>query len=532
MPTWHCETCVRRPLLARLSLVLGFFLCSWLGAALAAPSGGPWSDDSLDPADRMIDRLGRAHGGDLLYGARSPGALGMAYRWQRLNAAADPGQVSLLDQMLGPEMQAAAYPGFTRPWSSPPWAVRPSGRLAVGDAIPALQSGDWEPGLLAVRGSFAGAGYVGPLELAMAPEFRVNAISVASDGGAPLGAEGALRNLWAGLHTDLLRVGIGTYDRWFGPGRYGGLMLTDNGRPAPLGSAAIEGRVFERYGRARAEIGAGWLDGFRGDVHAPGWLLMDFRWAPVPALELGATRMGLFGGSGRPAPQVGQLILPTQPHIEGDQDQDLPDQDEIAALDARVTLPLGKWVGRSGTPGTGFGIDYLELYTQYGGEDVIARKIASIPVPALAGIANLFGGEVGVGDLVLTIEHSRVLDDRFRWYRGHRVYHEGFTREGQVMGHPEGGDSRSTWLSARWFSGEWGVEATHAHALRVGVVDIEGDNLRALIADERIQRYGLRGWWLTDKRGWLHGGLVLVRTVNPDFVVGDPNWSWRVSIGR
>jgi len=511
MPPRHFGICGLRPLQAE-ALVRAIGLWILLGGiALATP--GPWSDQPLDPADRLIDRLGRAQGADLLYGARSPGALGLAYRWERVE---DPG--TPLQTVLAPEL-------LVTQGARSGWSLRPFGRLVIGDGTPALQSGDQEPGLVSVRGAVAAAGYWRGGELLLTPEGRADFVDQSAFSFLPL------RTAWGGLHTEHWRVGVGKMDRWFGPGRHGGLMLTDNAAPAPLGSAAWEGRIGERWGRARVELGAGWLDAPRTDVQRPGWLLADLRWAPVPMFEMGATRMGLFGGEGRPAPPLGQLLLPTDPHVEGDQDQTLPDQDEIAALDGRLTLPLGQWLDREGPPGTGLQPDFLELYIQYGGEDVIARKILGIPVPALAGVANLFGAELGMGALVLGVEHARTLDDRFRWYRGHRIYHEGFTQNGQVMGHPEGGDARSTNASVRWFPGEWGVEGSYAHALQVGVAAVEGDHLQALMADTQHQRIGMRGWWLTGERRWMHGGVVVVRTRNPDFLPGAPEWSWRIAIG-
>ena len=68
-------------------------------------------------------------------------------------------------------------------------------------------------------------------------------------------------------------------------------------------------------------------------------------------LELGATRAALFWGEGRPWPGVLPLLLPIDPHVEDDPDQLLPDQDEIAALDATLRLHPGR-------------VDWLELSTQ------------------------------------------------------------------------------------------------------------------------------------------------------------------------
>jgi hypothetical protein len=242
--------------------------------------------------------------------------------------------------------------------------------------------------------------------------------------------------------------------------------------------------------------------------------------------EMGATRMGIFGGEGRPSPDLGQLLIPTDPHVDDDPDQKLPDQDEIASLDGRLTLPLGEWIGGEQV------VDYLELYLQYGGEDLIGREILGVPVPALAGVANLYGAELGMGALVIDLEHARILDDRFRWYTGHRIYHQGFTQDGQVMGHPEGGDSRSTQTAVRWFPGEWGLELSYGHSLRVGIAAIEGDNLQALMADTSIDRVGLRGWRLYRGTRWLSGAVGLVHTRNPDFLPGPSEWSWRVALGN
>jgi hypothetical protein len=365
--------------------------------------------------------------------------------------------------------------------------------------------------------------YWNSIEVMAAPELRLNELDPAL--ALPLG--------WAGVHTANWRAGFGVEERWLGPGRHGGLMLTDHARPAPLGSVAHEGRLGERWGRVRAEVGAGWLDAPRTDVDNPGWLLMDVRWAPHPIVEVGATRMSLFGGSGRPAPKLGQLILPTDPHVENDPEGLLPDQDEIAALDLRVTLPVGAWFnGPRKDAGQGFALDYLEAWMQYGGEDVIARSIGPVPVPSLAGIANLWGGEVGFGALTANIEWARVMDDRFRWYTGHRIYHEGFVQDAESMGHPNGGDSRTWTMAVKWMPGPWGVEVLGSDRLKVGAVDMGQGQLRTLLYDEHAHTLGIRGWWMSGDRGWWHGGFSIEQTENPGFQPIAAHRSWRVHIGR
>jgi len=477
----------------------------WLiGTAFATST----ADDSLDPALSVVDRLARSTGADVLYGARTASAVGLAQRWSRVVSESPE-----VDGVLLPELHH-------EDWTL---ALRPMGRLVAGDLVPSRQLGDRELGMLGVRARMDTRAYWRSVEVMAAPELRVDEFDAMV--ALPLG--------WAGIHTTHWRAGFGVEERWIGPGRHGGLMLSDHARPAPLGSVAHEGRLGDRWGRVRAEAGVGWLDAARSDVNNPGWLLMDVRWAPHPMVEIGGTRMSLFAGSGRPAPKLGQLILPTDPHVEGDPDGLLPDQDEIAAVDVRLTLPVGPWLhGPRSNAGQGFALDYVEVWLQYGGEDVIARSIGPLPVPSLAGIANLWGGEVGLGALTANIEWARVMDDRFRWYTGHRIYHEGFVQSGQTMGHPNGGDSRTWTMAIKWMPGPWGVEVLGADRIKVGAVDMAQGQLRTLSLDETAKTIGVRGWWMKDDRGWWHGGFSVEQTNNMGFQPVAAQRSWRVHIGR
>jgi hypothetical protein len=468
------------------------------GAALAA------STDTLETARMIIEREGRVRHTSMLTGARTSSAMDLLYRWRSVGGAH-----TLVDELLSVERAAAGKEGVS-------FRVEPHGRISVGDLQLPRAAGDTEPGMLSLRASADGRAYFRDFEVMLSPELRL-------DVGGELGAAVALPLGWVGWHTPHWRVGFGLEDRWFGPGRYGGLILTDNARPAPMGSVATEYQLWESPARFRVEFGAGWLDAPRTDVHRPGLLVFDIRFSPVPALEIGATRMAIFGGEGRPAPELGQLILPTQPHIANDPDQRLPDQDELAALDLRLTLPLNDWLPTSG-------LDYLEVWGQYGGEDVIGRRIGPVPVPALAGIANLWGGEVGAGAWTGVLEWARLLDDTFRWYSGHRIYHAGFSQEGVSMGHPSGGDSRSLDASVRWMPEDVGVEFFVSDVRRVGAIAPVQGKLRTLMMDELTRTAGVRGWAHRCGRLW-NAGLSVARVSNTQFRPGVDDIRWRVFIG-
>jgi len=459
------------------------------------------AEPASDPTLLLTERLVREQGLSVFRGApdRSP----LAQAWQLRDAEVDP----ILASLLAAELAAAAGEGSIQ---QP--ALRPGGVLSIGTQQPEYRSGDTEPGLVAGRAWVDTRAYPGPMELSARPEVLadVDGFSVTA------------RELWVGARGAHAFGGVGLRERFVGPGRHSGLMLTDNGQPAPMASFGGQGGPWGRLGSIRGEVGVGWLNAARQDVERPGWLMMDFRWLPLPYLEFGLSRFGLFGGVGRPTPDIGQLILPTDPHIYDDPDQLLPDQDEMAAIDVRLTLPLSVLA-----PGL-----YAEGWWQYGGEDVIARESLGIPYPALGGVANVYGGEVGMGPWALTLEGTRALDDYFRWYTGHRVYHDGFTQDGVSMGYAPGGDAMGLWGAVTWLPGDHGVQVSAESLTRVGVVGLLDNNLLALSTEERHTRVGASGWLRQPDGTWLRLELSMDRISGVDFVPDTAEVRYRLALTR
>ena len=268
------------------------------------------------------------------------------------------------------------------------------------------------------------------------------------------------------------------------------------------GSGALPGKL-KAIGLLKFETTVGYFDRPRGDVNNPGLLLMDMRWSPSPWFEAGATRLSMFGGEGRPMPSIGQLILPTDPHVTDDPDKELPDQNELASLDFRGTLPVAKILGGP--------VKWVEAYWQYGAEDMIVLHLGEVPYPSLAGVANTYGLETRVGPVTMTVERSRIFDDYFRWYLGHRVYHEGFTQDGLVIGHHAGGDSMSWWAEAAWMpdqeltlvgvTGHARISLSYEEIYRVGIIESFNDNLLALAQDEQSHTLTAVGAWQGPRLG-------------------------------
>ena len=426
-----------------------------------------------------------------------------------------PSELRVVEKDLEIELAALSAPDTLA------WGSTIHGRLALGPMVEPYQRGDVEPGWLSPRASMNFRGFYRGFGLRIRPEI-----------GLDVGAETnvpwmAFREMWFGSHHSIAQTGqifssAGLRDRWLGPGRRGSLLLTNHALPAPMVSLGANGAPKE-WAQFRVEMGAGWLNRERTDVERPGWLFFDARWIPFRGLELGASRMSIFGGEGRPSPKLGQLILPTDPHVYDDPDGLLPDQDELAALDARWTLPLDRWIGQAE-------LRYLELWWQYGAEDLMVVETAGIAYPSLAGIANLYGVELAISNLVLAFEGARIFDDYFRWYTGHRIYHEGFTREGLSMGHWVGGDAMTGWLSLTWMQPDTGVEVWGEQITRIGVVERVDDRLVTLLTEEERLRIGIRGWKARPTGGWWRIGLSVEQIVGENFVPGADGWTWRVGL--
>ena|GEM_PF-6996411 len=324
-----------------------------------------------------------------------------------------------------------------------------------------------------------------------------------------------LREWFVGVERGGFRVGLGAEERSLGPHERGSLVIGRDAKPWNALSGRWRGEG--EYGMFKVEGSLGLLLGERNDIQTPMVMHMDIRYSPVSWYEVGLSRLSLLGGEGRPLPSIWEILVPLNPHVDGDPDQLEPDTDELAAIDMRFTIPIGF-----------AGVQWLEVWSQYGGEDMIMRSIGPLPVPALGGVGNLFGGSLRVPYGVVSLERTVLMDDTFRWYEGHRIYHDGFVVDGRTIGHLHGGDAESTWLSLKSDTSPFGAEAWLESLRRVDVVDVVGDNLLTTMADERSWSAGVRGWRLSDDDGYLSVGASIGRVTAEDNVVGADRFTGRV----
>lgn len=451
-------------------------------AARAAPTD--------DPTDLVREWAVRALAVDQIQGAPQ-GRAWDARRWaDRAPSLGDDPLWDALADEVAPERDGG-----------PVVVARPLVGFAVGDLVPVHAQGHVEPGLVSPRIAVDG--------WAAAGVFEARVLAAAGLDVVP-GLEPSFLPEWRiGARSDGAFLALSQESRWFGPAREGALLYGDGARALPAVTGGLDGRLPGRLdgaGRFSLQALVGVIPGERRDVQRPGWLIVDARWQPVPWIELGATRNAIFGGreNGGPRPvNVLQLLLPTDPHVEGDPGRAEADTDERIALDARVTVPLGVW---------GLPLDYVEAYVQHAGEDVIARRAGPVPVPSIAGTANLYGGEIAVAGVRLGVEASVIEDDLYRWYIGHRVYHDGWTVAGRSLGHSWGGDARTTTIRLGRVAAGLVVQASYTHVRRVEVADLVEDTLFVFPAAEMHDRVGLLA-----ARPGERGGSVAV-TVEADRV--------------
>ncbi|WP_225073120.1 capsule assembly Wzi family protein [Desulfuromonas sp. CSMB_57] len=224
-----------------------------------------------------------------------------------------------------------------------------------------------------------------------------------------------------------VQLSAGRQPLWWGQGRHGSLVLSNNADPLDLvrlhNPSPVELPWILKYlGPFQFDMFAARLDNDR-EVPRPwfGGLRIGFK--PWHWLELGMHRTVMFGGKGRP--DIGFddfLTIIGGQNLSGDDDT----SNSLAALDFRLKLPF-LW--------------NAELYGEYGGEDE-AKALGILPfVSKTAYLAGIYLPQIEPsGRLGLRLEYTDTNRNN-AWYR-HGIYRSGYTYEKKILGHHLGGTGR------------------------------------------------------------------------------------------
>lgn len=231
-------------------------------------------------------------------------------------------------------------------------------------------------------------------------------------------------------------------DRWWGPGRDGSLILSNNARPMPaisvdrMRSLPVDLPVLRWLGPWRFSGFLGLMENDRSDVDRPVFMGMRLVFKPAPIFEFGMSRSAQFCGEGRRCDlkTFGRVLIGRDnPGWRGLDDPEAEPGNQMAGFDVRVVSPF------KALP--------IAVYGQEIGED---NSSTGIPERYLA----LFGGEtwflLGTGSVLRA--HVEYANTKVKWYSSQveydvaytqGIFSEGYRYRGRNIGHTTDGDSET-----------------------------------------------------------------------------------------
>ncbi|HUG72315.1 MAG TPA: capsule assembly Wzi family protein [Steroidobacteraceae bacterium] len=242
-------------------------------------------------------------------------------------------------------------------------------------------------------------------------------------------------------------------DRWWGPGRDGNLILSNNARPMPalsldrMRSLPVDLPVVRLLGPWRFSGFLGLMENERSDVDRPVFMGMRLSFKPAPIFEFGMSRSAQFCGKGRRCGlrTLGRVLIGRDNvGIRGLEDPDQEPGNQMAGFDARIVSPFKPLP--------------VAVHAQLIGED---NSSTGIPERYL----GLFGGEMwfmlGTGSVLRA--HVEYANTKVKWYNSdveydvaytQTIFHEGYRYRGRNIGHTTDGDSETASVMLSLTTGE------------------------------------------------------------------------------
>jgi len=266
-------------------------------------------------------------------------------------------------------------------------------------------------------------------------------------------------------------------DRWWGPGRDGSLILSNNARPMPavsldrVRSLPLDVPVLRWLGPWRFSGFLGLMENERSDVDRPVFMGMRLVFKPAPIFEFGMSRSAQFCGKGRQCnlETFGRVLIgQDNAGIRGLDDPLDEPGNQMAGFDVRVVSPFKQLP--------------IALYAQEIGED---NSSTGIPERYL----GLFGGEMwfmlGAGSVLRS--HVEYANTKVKWYDSEieydtaytqGIFTEGYRYRGRNIGHTTDGDSESVSLMLSLTTGEGHRWAAKVRKGRLDRCCVQGANSR------------------------------------------------------
>ncbi|TVP51813.1 MAG: capsule assembly Wzi family protein [Halomonadaceae bacterium] len=139
-------------------------------------------------------------------------------------------------------------------------------------------------------------------------------------------------------------LGVGAIERWWGPGWHSALVLSSNARPVPsvwlnrTHPQRSEHPLLAWLGPWQFTLALGQLESAR-DIPEPRLLAMRFNFRPLDGLELGLSRLLMYGGGEEP--KSGSALWNAVTLSQGTDRPGPQSPTQMAAVDARYGMAIG-----------------------------------------------------------------------------------------------------------------------------------------------------------------------------------------------
>lgn len=265
------------------------------------------------------------------------------------------------------------------------------------------------------------------------------------------------------LNTGYIAAGAGNFSlllgkdsMWWGSGRHGALLMTDNVEPLEMVKASSDRPfllpwIFGRLGLFKPTVFLARLETERGPAN-PNLLGMRLDFKPTERFQIGFNRVFMFGGEGRRSLSASEWLKIFIASDSSEHSDSPINGNQIASIDASYV-----YVSDYGyLPFSG-----IKLYTEWGAED------SSGDTKTPTGRANMYGAYIDepfwLSDVDFRVEWANTARNaRYgpTWYK-HSVYKSGYTVEGRVIGHHMGSDSNDLFVRGQyhaWSNISFGVD--------------------------------------------------------------------------
>ena len=321
-----------------------------------------------------------------------------------------------------------------------------------------------------------------------------------------------------------IEIEVGKDSMWWGPGRRGNWVLTNNA-PAfelikvsnavttiPPGFLKYLGDTkFTVFLGKISEQAVSYIDNGVTVTEKKKPLFAGFRLdiAPSRYIELGASQGIEFidrRGGGYSFDYISKTFIPTYGSNE-DEATSGPVANRVTAFD--VSLNIGgdhNFMKELGLKG-------MKVYWTWGGETMVTDELTKLPRTCFT--SNLFGLYLDNGRTELSMEYSSSFDAKVSWY-DHYQFTEGYRNEGFVLGHPQGaGNKKDIFLSIThpltdsivprlhferkdWHSGDNQVPMENDFGLSVDLFGKRGEKIGISYEYRDSDSYASNNIWMLD----------------------------------